>query len=290
VRLRSSDRYIATGNPDDSGAVRYAATTPVLGLRWRLAPEVQAFASAGRGFETPTLNEVAYQPSGVTGLNTSLRPSRSTSVEAGLRGRHGGAVWTAALFDIRTRDEIVVLTNGGGRSTFTNAGRTRRRGLELSGDAQWGPVHVVAAYTWLDAFYRDGFLTCEASPCTTSSVAVAAGNRMPGIARQQAYLRADWEPGWSGAVFSTELRHSGAVPVNDRNSDAAAGWTTVSLAARFRQNVGAWQVREFIRVDNIANRRYAGSVIVNEAGGRFFETAAGRSWLVGVELVRIFDR
>ena len=63
-----------------------------------------------------------------------------------------------------------------------------------------------------------------------------------------------------------------------------------SLAARFRQNVGALQWREFIRADNLANHRYAGSVIVNEAGGRSFKTAARRSWLIGVELVRSFDR
>jgi iron complex outermembrane receptor protein len=288
VRLQSKDRFIATGNPDDSGSLRYTGVTPVLGLRWRLAPEVQAFASVGRGFETPTLNEVAYRPSGASGLNTALRPSRSRSMEAGLRGRHGAVAWTAAAFDIQTRDEIVVLTNSGGRSTFTNAGRTRRQGLELSAEGQWRQWHLVSALTLLDAVYRDGFMTCEASPCATPTVAVAAGNRMPGIARQQAYVRLDWEPGWAGAVFSLELRHSGAVPVNDRNSDAAAAWTTAGLAARFRQDFGPWQWREFIRVDNVANRRHAGSVIVNEAGGRFFETAPGRSWLAGVELARRF--
>ena len=73
------------------------------------------------------------------------------------------------------------------------------------------------------------------------------------------------------------IRHRGTAPA-------------VGLAARFRQDAGAWQWREFIRVDNLANRRYAGSVIVNEVGGRFFETAARRSWLAGVELVRRFDR
>jgi iron complex outermembrane recepter protein len=288
VRLQSDDRFMAPGNPDDSGALRYTGVTPVLGLRWRLAPEVQAFASIGRGFETPTLNEVAYRPSGASGLNTALRPSRSRGMEAGLRGRRGGVAWTATAFDIQTRDEIVVLTNSGGRSTFTNAGRTRRQGLELSAEAQWQQWHVVSALTLLDAVYRDGFRTCEASPCTTPSVAVNAGNRMPGIARQQAYVRLDWEPGPLRAVFSVELRHSGAVPVNDRNSDAAGAWTTASLAARFKQDFGPWQWREFVRVDNLLDRRHAGAVIVNEAGGRYFETAPGRNWLAGVELVRAF--
>jgi iron complex outermembrane recepter protein len=288
VRLRSADSFIAVGNPDDSGSLRYSGVTPVAGLRWQLAPEVQAYASAGRGLETPTLNEVAYRPSGATGLNTALQPSRSRSVEAGLRGRHGSAAWSAAAFDIQTRDEIVVLTNSGGRSTFTNAGRTNRRGLEFSVEGTWKQLHVVSALTLIDAVYRDSFKTCEASPCTTPSVAVSAGNRMPGIARQQAYARLDWEPGPLGAVFSLELRHSGAVPVNDRNSDAAAAWTTASIAARFKQDVGPWQWREFIRVDNVTDRRHAGAVIVNEASGRYFETAPGRNWLAGVELVRSF--
>lgn len=289
VRLDSSDRFIATGNPDDSGAVRYSATLPVLGVRWRLAPTLQAYASAGRGFETPTLNEVAYRASGATGLNTSLNASRSHSVEAGLRGRHGGAAWTATVFEVRTRDEIVVLTNSGGRSTFQNAGRTQRRGVELSAEAQWGRLNMVSALTWLDARYADGFTTCDASPCTTPNLTIPAGNRMPGIARQQAYVKFAWEPGWAGSTFTLALRHSGAVPVNDRNNDSAAAFTVADLGVRFQQQRGPWTFRQFARVDNLTNRRYAGSVIVNEGNGRTFEPAPGRHVFAGVELVRRFD-
>ena len=111
---------------------------------------------------------------------------------------------------------------------------------------------------------------------------------MPGIARQQAYVRLDWTQGWAGAVLGVELRHSGAVPVNDRNSDAAAAWTVANLIARFQQDVGPWRWRELVRVDNLTDRRYAGSVIVNESGGRFFETAPGHSLFAGVELARDF--
>ena len=38
----------------------------------------------------------------------------------------------------------------------------------------------------------------------------------------------------------------------------------------------------FVRSDNLFNRRYAGSVIVNEGNGRYFEPAPGRTWLGGV--------
>jgi iron complex outermembrane receptor protein len=289
VRLSSADHYIAPGNPDDSGAVRHAATLPVVGLRWKLSTEVQAYASAGRGFETPTLNEAAYRAGGSTGLNTALDASRSRSMEAGLRGRHGSAAWTATVFDVRTQDEIVVLSNTGGRSTFQNAGRTRRQGLELSGEVQWGRLNVSSALTLINATYADGFLTCAGAPCVTPALAIPAGNRIPGIARRQAYVKLAWEPGVAGSTLTLELRHSGAVPVNDSNSDAAAGYTVANLGVRFQQERGPWQFRQFLRIDNLAHRRHAGAVIVNEGNARYFETAPGRSAYAGIELVRRFD-
>jgi iron complex outermembrane receptor protein len=36
-------------------------------------------------------------------------------------------------------------------------------------------------------------------------------------------------------------------------------------------------------VDNLTNRRYAGSVIVNEGNGRYYESASGRSWSAGLQ-------
>nr|WP_295785379.1 hypothetical protein [Rhodoferax sp.] len=47
-------------------------------------------------------------------------------------------------------------------------------------------------------------------------------------------------------------------------------------------------MKEFVRIDNAANRVYAGSVIVNDGNARYFEAAAGRSAYVGVEIVRRF--
>jgi iron complex outermembrane receptor protein len=42
------------------------------------------------------------------------------------------------------------------------------------------------------------------------------------------------------------------------------------------------------RIDNLADRRVVGSVIVNDANGRFFEPAAGRSALVSLRYSRRF--
>jgi iron complex outermembrane recepter protein len=118
VEFESTDYYIVGTNPDDSGAVDYRATTPVAGILFRLDPQTSLYANYGRGFETPTFVELAYRNVG-TGLNLDLVPSRSRHVEAGIKAvRAGLGRLNAALFDIETRDEIVVDQSSGGRNTF----------------------------------------------------------------------------------------------------------------------------------------------------------------------------
>ena len=283
VRFESLDRFVVPGNPDDSGNVRYNAATPVAGVTYAPVDAVRFYASAGRGFETPTLNELSYRADGSSGLNFALQPVRSTNAEVGIKARDTwlGSV-TAALFQVRTRDELVTLTNLGGRATFQNAGDTRRNGFELS------LRHDVAknsrfllAYTLLDARFRDGFLTCTATPCAKATVAVPGGNRIPGIARSTLYSELTWEPldGWRAAV---EGRASSRVLVNDVNSDAAPAYATAGLRAGYLWRWSGGTVNGFARVDNLFGRRYAGSVIVNESNGRYFEPAPGRTFTVGV--------
>ncbi|MGE4241485.1 TonB-dependent receptor domain-containing protein [Ramlibacter sp.] len=291
VRFRSSDRYIAGANGDDSGSARYAATLPVVGAMWAISPLLHAYASAGRGFETPTFNELSYRPDGRPGLNFSLEPSSSRNLEAGFKGRspRGAPMrveWSAAVFETRTKDELVTQTNSGGRSTFQNAGETRRRGIELGAGvnlaSHW---QLQFAQTWLDARYREAFRTCAATPCTTPTAVIPAGNRMPGIARSFTALEANWLPprGWRAGV---ELRASGKVYVNDANSDAAPSYVTLAAHAGYRWDTPTWKIEAALRADNLANRRYAGSIIVNEGNARFFEPAPGRQYGVKVVVSR----
>lgn len=277
ARYASSDTFLANG--DQSGSVDFSGTLPVVGVRWQLSPQVQAFASVGRGLETPTLNEAAYRSGGAAGLNTSLNASRSTSAEAGLRGRMASGLWNATLFDIRTRDEIVLSGTTDGRAIFANGGSTRRQGLELSAEYAVGEVTLSTAYTYLRARYGSG------------TASIPAGNRMPGLPENQLYAQVAWAPAFAsalGGVFTAEARHTGRIFVNDLNSDAAVGHSLFSLGARFEQTTGAWTWREFLRIDNLTDKKHAGSVIVNDGNSRFFEPGPGRSISAGVELSRRF--
>lgn len=285
VRFDSSDQFITTGNGNDSGSAQYSATLPVAGVTYAASPDLRYYVAAGKGFETPTFNEVAYRASGGTGLNFNLKPSRSNNAEAGVKWRTPAGSpqrieASAAVFQTATRDEIVTQTNLGGRSTFQNAGATRRQGIELASSLAL-PQNWLAqlSYTWLDARYRDAFLTCVAAPCATPNVAVPAGNRIPGIARSAMALEVGWRPaqGWRGGV---EARYLSSVPVNDVNSDAAGSYFTTAAHVGYVFVTGKWRFTTTARVDNLTDKKYAGSVIVNEGNGRYFEPAAGRTWLL----------
>jgi iron complex outermembrane receptor protein len=284
VRFSSADHFIAGANGNDSGSVSYSATLPVAGLMFAVTPQVHVYGAVGRGFETPTFNELAYRPDGSAGLNFALRPSRSNNVEFGVKGRSPAQAglrseWNAAVFQTSTHSEIVTQTNVGGRSTFTNAGATRRRGVELAWSAALAPAWQFQwAQAWLDARYRDAFATCSATPCTTPNQFIAAGNRIPGTARSVSAAEIAWQPprGWRAGA---EVRRSSAVFVNDINTDAAPSFTTWAAHVGYVFDLKGWALSATLRVDNLLDRRYAGSVIVNEGNARFYEPAPGRSYL-----------
>ena len=164
------------------------------------SPAWRAYVSFGRGFETPTLNEVAYRANDASGLNLGLRPATTASAELGLKWRGSrGAMLDLAAFDAATRAEIAVLTSVGGRAVYHNVGRSRRRGAEATLHLPLGDAWTLqAAWAWLDAQYRDGFGACNAA----GQCAVPAGARIPGVSRHALAGELRWsdERGWSAAL------------------------------------------------------------------------------------------
>jgi iron complex outermembrane receptor protein len=193
-----------------------------------------------------------------------------------------------AVFEARTSNEIGVATNRGGRSTFRNVGRTTRSGAEL--DARWAIARdwrAQLALTVLDARYVDAFAVCRAVPCTTPDLPVPARNRIAGTLPAMAFAELAWRA-TPRLEVAAEVRGQGRQPVNDANSDFAAGHGLVALRATVRHPVGAGRLEVLARVENLFDRRVAGSVIVNEANGRFFEPAPGRNALLALRWMQGF--
>ncbi|MFP5324008.1 TonB-dependent receptor family protein [Hydrogenophaga sp.] len=277
VNFRVKDFFIRPGNPDDSGRLSYSATNPVLGITRHLSADTNLYANVGKGFETPTLTEMAYTAGG-SGPNLNLKSARSTHAEVGVKMRLAeGQRLDAALFHIGTRDEIVVASSSGGRTVYTNAGKTSRSGLELTHSAQWTPewrTHLALAT--LDARFDQAF-------ASSGGATVAQGNRIPGIADRTLFAEVAWQPrAWPGFTAALEAVHRGSMVVDDLNSDRTDAATLFHLRLGWQQKLGAWTLRETLRVENLADKATIGSVIANDGNRRFFEPAPGRQWGLGV--------
>jgi iron complex outermembrane receptor protein len=291
VALSTADRYTKAATPpatnnnlDDSGALKFKYTNPVVGLRYAASPALTLHASASRGFESPTLGELAYQADANTaGFNTNLKAQTSRQIEVGAKWRGGKGLpdIDAAVFDIHTHDEIAVLTNTGGRSAFQNVGETSRKGIELS--TRWRLLPSVStqlSVTRLEAKYLDNFNTCRGTPCVVAPA--NAGNRIAGTQPTSAYAEVAWKPDAAGEV-ALEVRGQGRTPVNDLNDDFASGFAIFNLRYSRSIKLGAADQLELLaRVDNITDRAYTGSVIVNDGNNRFFEAGAPRAYLASV--------
>lgn len=277
VRFEIEDRYVTGTNPDDSGSRAFRRDSAMLGLNVEVRPGWHVHASAGRGFETPTLAEIAYRPDGQPGSNLALQPARHDTWELGLKARLAPGHEAALTgFRTRVRDEIVIFGNVGGRSTFANAGRTSRHGWEASWHARWSARwESLLALTWLQARFDE----------YVSAGQDFSGNRLPGVPQRSAFAELVWRPvpAWH---LGLEWRAVDALPANDANSAFAGGYGVAHLRWGYEAEHGPWRLRAFARVDNVADRPYVGSVIVNAANAQFYEPAPTRRFSAGLSLQR----
>lgn len=227
------------------------------------------------GIRVRQLRRLPYSIRAKTGPNFGLRPSKSVQAEAGIKARFERQTLDFALFDARSNDEIVPLTVDNGRAIFQNVDRVRRRGVELAWKSAWGKkVNTQLSYTWLDARFGQAFVNGQ-------NAAVAAGNRLPGVPMHSLFAGIEYRPVEPLSV-ALEMRTESKAAVDDRNSDAAPGYAVLNVRAGYEFPVGPAKIFVFGRIDNLLDKTYAGSLIVNDSNRRFFEPAAGRRLFVGL--------
>lgn len=276
MKVEVTDHYLSNG--DDSGSLQYSHTTPVLGLLYKINPDVNVYASAARGFEAPTLNELFYSGTG-GGFNFNLKPSTSTNLEAGVKARvNNNTRINAAIFQIKTNDELVVDISSGGRTSYKNASKTLRQGMEISLDSSlpYG-FSSKLALTSLHAVYEQAF------------GAVSAGSRLPGVPSANFFAELAWKDTLDLYGAALESVASKQVYAEDSNTDKPApGYAVLNLRINAKQSMGNWRFKQFARLNNLLDRTYVGSVIVGDNNKRYYEAAPGRNWLLGVSAQYVF--
>jgi iron complex outermembrane receptor protein len=288
VRFVSDDYYpVSASDPNGSGNVSYQATNPVLGVTYHATEHLNLYANYGKGFETPTLAEMAYLPK--PGSNTLLIGQFNTTLNASSSQHYElGTKWVPtensridlALYQIDTVDEIVVLRNSQGQNAYQNAPGTSRTGWELSGSTQFTPHWALtASASMIDAHYTKTF--------------ASSGKQLPGIPQSSLFSELAWTSEASstgrakdGMRVGLEMVQAGRIYANDTNTESADGHTVFNLSASQRWSLGKGGVTAYARLNNVSDERYVGSVLVNQTANppQSYEPGLPQNWTLGLSL------
>jgi iron complex outermembrane receptor protein len=282
VRFSTTDKFLGDGT-NDSGERNLSASSWFAGLTLSPASRFTGYANVATTFQTPTTTEIintppaAGQPCCPAGFNTALEPQRATSFEAGARARlHARVALEASAYTMDVRNALVPfeVSSAPGRTFFRNAAKTRHRGLEFALHARSGAHQATAAYTYSHfTFVDDG-----------NSATSFEGNQVPGVAPHHLHVRTRSALPLS-LVLELELDHTSSYHPDDANTapeNPAANIADVRLS--FSRRLGSVRAEPFLAIQNLTNETYFSSVVVNAAGGRYYEPAPRRNIYLGLTL------
>ncbi|WP_375419369.1 TonB-dependent receptor [uncultured Hymenobacter sp.] len=272
--------------------------SPRVALLKEITDQLSAYVSVSSGFSPPS--EAEIRPSDGS-INQALQAERGLSYEVGSRGAllAGRLSYDVALFDFELKNTIVVRSNDQGTQLFANAGTTRQRGAEAA----------LSGWLWRPAALAADAASNSLPPSPTASRPAAglrawasyaynhfrfgryeslgqdySGNRLTGTTPHTLSAGLDFSE-LHGFYANPNLSHQARLPLNDANSDYAAGYWTFSARAGWRRALpGGFNVDVFGGVDNALDRRYSLGNDLNAFGGRYFQPAPARSWYGGALL------
>ncbi len=178
-------------------------------------------------------------------------------------------MWQISQFYIDTENEIIVDQSINGRTSFRNAQETQRRGIEVLNRYQFNDYWSARlSMQYLNAEFTQGEWNNHQLPSLAKKVYQADLTYFP-FAKDSLSIN-----------LSSSYRDK--VATADNNLIFAPSWQVWDLTL---QGKAAWSNLEWwIRVNNVTNKTYVGSVIVNQANGRSFEPGLGRQTSIGLRL------
>ena len=273
VNFQADDRLITASNPDDSGRRLMQALSGSIGLAVTPSDALTAYGNIGTSFETPTTTELTNRPTGAGGFNPALEPQKATNYEIGVRGGVAGRLtYSVALYDADVRGELIqfpVPADTNGRVYYQNAGKSRHRGLELGAELEIASgLNLTTSWTYSDFRYRR-YLALD-------------GRALPGIPQHWLHFLLQGRPAFArGGWIEMEETHSSGYLVSDASDTRTSPWWTTNVRVGWDGTAGSLRLHPFVGFNNVFNRAYVGSVVINASNGRYYEPAPGRNMYVG---------
>ena len=268
TKMEFIDKLTATANGGDNGGqAEYNTTNPTAGIVWKATQTTNLYASYGKGAENPSFTEsLSAATTATSGPNLSLVPQKSTNYEVGVKTYAVPNTYiTAALYQSKTKDEILLASSASGYRVFANSGDTTRKGVEFSlNSALPYGFGLYGNYSYIDAKFD------------------TTGLKIPSVAENNAFGELSWKYDPLKFKVSSEVVHAGKVYATADNSVSADSYTIYNMRAGFTQKISKLTVQEFASINNISDKTYSTGVNIDAPYGRYYQIGAPRNYMLGV--------
>ncbi|MEZ0231374.1 MAG: TonB-dependent siderophore receptor [Methylophilaceae bacterium] len=222
-----------------------SAVTPSIALVIRPLEKLSLYANYIEG-----LSQGPTASAGTLNQGTLFAPIKSKQAETGMKLDLGRLALSASVFQIEQPTGIRV-ANGLGSSIYKMAGEQRNRGLELNVFGELQPeIRVLGGAAWTEA------------KLTRTEDGLADGNYAPGVARRQANLGLEWDPGFvQGLTLSGRVIATGRQYLDTANQMRTAGWSRLDVGVRYKTESWGRPVLLRANVENLLGRDYWASTV-----------------------------
>ncbi len=244
---------------------------------------VNLYSSIARGFSPPTTSELL--PTGGA-INANLLPENGVTIELGVKSAllNNKLYIDVNGFFYNLKNTIVQRRDAGGGNYFINAGKTKQRGLEallnyqdifkspsITGSKLW------LAYTFSNFHYKD-FVQLANN---------YSGNKLPSV--PQHTISSGFSLSLTNLIATVTYLFNSKIALNDANNQYAKAYNL--LGAKLFYGLSRKHVLQlFAGIDNLLDNTYSLGNDINGFGGRYYNTAAGRNYYIGINFNSPFTK
>lgn len=251
---------------------------PNFGLTYLLGKGFSVRGKIGKGNSAPTNEEIR---SSTQEFNANLSPEYGWNKEIGIRKQFGNSLFVEGnYFDFRLKDAIVRRQNEAGQEYFVNAGETVQKGIEVLLESKnfdlKNDFFSRFKFRFSGSFYNFKFQNYQQNDNDFS------GNDLTGVPKATINSLVNFT---FFRKLSVDYSHfyTSKMPLNDANSVWSESNLVGNIQFRFPVNVDKTRLNLYLQIQNLYNTDYVLGFDINAFGNRYYNPAAKRNFVLGVE-------
>ncbi|HET6254070.1 MAG TPA: TonB-dependent receptor [Puia sp.] len=281
LNINALDLTAITVNPPVTNKIRFSnKVAPRIALLKKILPDISVYASASRGFSTPTVQEL-QKSNGVVG--PQLQPENGVDYELGGRASflNGRLFIDIDGFIFHINNAIVQRIDSNGVGFSVNAGGTNQHGIETFiayrlidlPEGFCSSLRIFISHAWHD-FHYSSF---------TQDTTTYSGHRLPSVPPQSFVSGLDISLK-IGFYANATYTYTDRIALNDANTFFAGSYDLLGGRIGFRKMLSRWKGDIYAGIDNAGDIKHSLGDDFNAALNRFYNAAPGRNYFAGLSV------